>query len=172
MAAPIMPAVANGRAPKRSDRNPEVGPAIRNPAVSGSMKMPAQSGVCSKLKPCCGSQMPCSQMISMNINPPRATADRNVESVPNVNARIRNSCSRNMGSATRRSIIAKAIRLTVAPAISASTLGLVQPVGWPPAGRMPYVTATITSTSPSANVTLPHQSIGARRGTLRSSSLR
>jgi hypothetical protein len=76
-------------------------------------------------------------MISMNIRPPRATADRNVESVPNVNARIRNSCSRNMGWATRRSIIAKAIRLIVAPAISATTLGLVQPVGWPLAGRMP-----------------------------------
>src|SRR5690242_3921141 len=102
--------------------------------------------------------MPCSQMISMNIRPPRATADKKVESVPNVKALIRNSWSRNMGCATRRSIIAKAIRLTVAPAISASTLGLVQPVGWPFAGRMPYVTATITSTRPSANVTLPHQS--------------
>jgi hypothetical protein len=31
------PAVANGRGPYRSDRIPEIGPAIRNPAVSGSM---------------------------------------------------------------------------------------------------------------------------------------
>ena len=42
--------------------------------------------------------MPCSQMISMNIRPPRATAERKLESVPNVNARIRNSGSRNIGS--------------------------------------------------------------------------
>ncbi len=48
-------------------------------------------------------------MISMNISPPRATADRNVDSVPNVNARILNSGSRNIGSVTRRSIITNAI---------------------------------------------------------------
>jgi hypothetical protein len=36
-------------------------------------------------------------MISMNISPPRATADRNVESVPNVYARFLNSDSRNIG---------------------------------------------------------------------------
>jgi hypothetical protein len=44
--------------------------------------MPAQNGVRSKLYPCCGSQMPCSQMISMNIRPARPRADRNVEMVP------------------------------------------------------------------------------------------
>jgi hypothetical protein len=32
-----MPAVANGRAPKRSERKPESGPAIRKPNVIGSM---------------------------------------------------------------------------------------------------------------------------------------
>ena len=63
-----------------------------------------------EVEPCWGSQMPCSQMISMNISPPRATAERNVESVPNVNARMRNSGSRNIGSATRRSIAANATR--------------------------------------------------------------
>ena len=47
-------------------------------------------------------------MISMNIRPPRATADRNVDSVPKVNARILNSASRNIGPATRRSMNAKA----------------------------------------------------------------
>jgi hypothetical protein len=36
-AATSIPPVANGRAPKRSERNPESGPAIRNPSVSGSM---------------------------------------------------------------------------------------------------------------------------------------
>ncbi len=111
-------------------------------------------------------------MISMNISPPRATAERNVESVPNVNARIRNSGSLNIGSGTRRSMVANAIRLTAAAPIRPITRMLVQPVAWPPAGRIPYVTATIMNTSPSAKVTLPHQSIGARFGTLRSSSLR
>ena len=37
-------------------------------------------------------------MISMNISPPRATAARNVDIVPNVNALIRNSGRRNIGS--------------------------------------------------------------------------
>ena len=36
-AAAIIPPVANGRAPKRSERNPDAGPATRNPPVSGSM---------------------------------------------------------------------------------------------------------------------------------------
>src|SRR6516165_4448157 len=36
-AASSSPAVANGRGPYRSDKVPEMGPAIRNPAVSGSM---------------------------------------------------------------------------------------------------------------------------------------
>ena len=48
-AATIMPPVANGRAPYRSDSQPESGPAIRNPMVSGGMAMPAHSGVFSKL---------------------------------------------------------------------------------------------------------------------------
>src|ERR1700688_1222766 len=41
----IIPAVANPRAPSRSDRNPADGPPMRNPAVSGSMKIAAQNGV-------------------------------------------------------------------------------------------------------------------------------
>ena len=36
-AATSSPAVANRRGPYRSDRTPEIGPAIRKPAVSGSM---------------------------------------------------------------------------------------------------------------------------------------
>src|SRR4029078_11295116 len=46
--------------------------------------------------------MPWSQMMSMNMSPPRATAERKVESVPNVNARMRKSGSRNIGSAAGR----------------------------------------------------------------------
>ena len=49
-------------------------------------------------------------MISMNISPPRAIDDRNVDSVPKVKARIRNSDSRNIGSAERRSITTKATK--------------------------------------------------------------
>ena len=45
MAVPSMPPVANGRAPNRSDRIPDTGPAIRKPRVSGSMAIPAHSGV-------------------------------------------------------------------------------------------------------------------------------
>ena len=81
--------------------------------------------------------MPCSQMISMNISPPRATADRNVDSVPNVKARMRNSGSRNIGCAARFSTNRKAIRLISAPDTSAITRALPQPVACPPAGRMP-----------------------------------
>ena len=72
--------------------------------------------------------MPCSQMISMNISPPRAIAERKVDSVPNVNARMRNSGRRNIGSATRPSMITKAIRLATPAHSSAITRGLPQPV--------------------------------------------
>ena len=40
-----MPPVAKGRAPNRSDRMPETGPATRNPTVSGIMAIPAHRGV-------------------------------------------------------------------------------------------------------------------------------
>ena len=40
-----MPPVAKGRAPKRSERMPDVGPAMRKPEVRGSMAIPAHSGV-------------------------------------------------------------------------------------------------------------------------------
>ncbi len=76
-------------------------------------------------------------MISMNISPPRATADRNVDSVPNVNARILNSGRRNIGSVTRRSIITKAISDATPNASRMSTRGLAHPVAESPYGRMP-----------------------------------
>ncbi len=92
-----MPAVANGRAPKRSENNPEVGPAIRNPAVSGSMKMPAQSGVLLEAVSVLRQPDPLQPDDQHEHQAAARTAERNVESVPNVNARIRNSCSRNIG---------------------------------------------------------------------------
>ena len=76
-------------------------------------------------------------MIRMNIRPPRAIAERKVESVPKVNARIRKSESRNIGSGTRRSMNANATRLRQAIPSRMRTRGLAQPVGWPSAGRMP-----------------------------------
>ena len=76
-------------------------------------------------------------MINMNIRPPRETADRNVDSVPKVKARMRKSGSRNIGSVTRRSIATNAISEAAEAASKASTLVLPQPIGCPPAGRMP-----------------------------------
>ncbi len=108
----------------------------------------------------------------MNISPPRATAERNVDSVPNVNARMRNSGRRNIGLATRPSIATNASRQATPAHSSAITRGLPQPVWLAPYGRMPYVTETMIKIKPSANVTLPHQSTGARRGCERSSSFR
>ena len=76
--------------------------------------------------------MPCSQMISMNIRPPRPSADRNVESVPKVKALMRKSGRRNIGKRTRVSITANASSSTIPPPSAPSTNGLVQPIVWPP----------------------------------------
>ena len=111
-------------------------------------------------------------MISMNIRPPRATAERNVDSVPNVNARILNSERRNIGSVTRRSIATNATSERTPDATRISTRGLPQPVAESPYGRMPYVTAIMIRISPTANVMLPPQSIRARFGVEISWSLR
>src|ERR1700683_134188 len=62
--------------------------------------MPAHSGVWLKLYPCSGSQMPCSQMMSMNCTPPRPSAMSRLATLPAANARMRNSDSRNSGSGT------------------------------------------------------------------------
>ena len=127
-AAASIPPVANGRAPKRSDRYPDVGPEISSPIVSGSMNRPARSGVWVKSTPCSGSQIPWSQMINMNSSPPRATAARNDEIVPNENARIRISESLNIGSVARRSISTNATSDATPAASSTITRGLVHPV--------------------------------------------
>ncbi len=105
--------------------------------VSGSMAMPAHNGVRAKSKPCRGSQIPCSQMMSMNMRPPRPTAARKLASTPAVKARIRNSGRRNMGSATRVSMTAKAMSNPTPAPSSHSTAGAVQPMVWLPCGSMP-----------------------------------
>ncbi len=76
-------------------------------------------------------------MISMNIRPPRATAARNDDSVPNVNARIRSSESLNIGSRARRSISTNAISDATPADQQHDHPGLVQPVAWRPYGRIP-----------------------------------
>ena len=48
-AVPSMPKVAKGRGPKRSDRIPASGPAMRKPDVRGIRKIPAHSGVTAKV---------------------------------------------------------------------------------------------------------------------------
>ena len=76
--------------------------------------------------------MPCSQMIRMNIRPPRPSPASRLARLPAVNGRIRNSLSRNIGSATRVSITQNAASTARPPAISAITSGLVQPIVCPP----------------------------------------
>ena len=94
--------------------------------------MPAHSGVWLKLYPCSGSQMPCSQMISMNCMPPRPSASIRLARLPQAKARILNRESRNSGSATLVSTTPKIPSRATPPKIALSTHGLVQPIGWPP----------------------------------------
>ena len=107
--------MATPRAPSRSARLPKSGPEIMKPTVRGTRAMPAHSGVSEKLYPCWGSQMPCSQMISMNWIPPRPMAERNPARTEVVKARIRNSDNRIMGWGTLNSIRTKANRRTTPP---------------------------------------------------------
>ena len=76
--------------------------------------------------------MPCSQMIRMNIRPPRPRLDSKLAMLPAVNGRILNSASWNIGSATRVSITQNTASTARPPKISVSTTGLVQPIVCPP----------------------------------------
>ena len=98
------------------------------------MKMPAHSGVCSKLKPCCGSQMPCSQMISMNISPPRDRRQERRERAERErpdpeqwqpeHGLVHAPLDHREGDQADRCACHQR-----------QHLGARQPVGWPPAGR-------------------------------------
>ncbi len=94
--------------------------------------MPAHNGVSEKLYPCRGSQIPCSQMINMNIRPPRLSEARKLATFPALNALMRKRESRNIGWATLVSTNPKTTRIARPPKISASTLGFVQPIDFPP----------------------------------------
>ena len=76
--------------------------------------------------------MPCSQMISTNSRPPRPRLDSRLARLPAVNARILNSGSRNIGSATRVSTKQNTASTASPPKIAVSTNGLVQPIVCPP----------------------------------------
>ena len=99
--------------------------------------MPAHNGVRTASYPCRGSQIPWSQMISMNISPPRLIPERRVDTLPAVNARIRNSDSRNIGSGTRFSINTNSPTSARPLASIKRTKGLLQPIDWPPCGWIP-----------------------------------
>ena len=76
--------------------------------------------------------MPCSQMIKMNISPPRPSPDSRPARLPALNARIRNNSIRNIGCCTRVSMKQKAMSRAAPPAMAAITQGLVQPMMCPP----------------------------------------
>ncbi len=94
--------------------------------------MPAHRGVEAKLYPCSGSQMPCNQMMRMNIIPPRASEDRRLAMLPAVKGRIRKRRRRNIGWSTRVSIQANTTSTARPPKSAPSTLGLVHPIRWCP----------------------------------------
>ena len=72
--------------------------------------------------------MPCSQMMSMNMRPPRPSAPRKLAKTPAEKARILKSCSRNMGSSVWSSMKQKSTRKATPTPSSVSTVGLVQPM--------------------------------------------
>ena len=76
--------------------------------------------------------MPCSQMISMNISPPRLSEASRLAVTPALKARILKSCRRNMGSATLVSMRQKMPSSSTPPIRQQSTSGLVQPMVWLP----------------------------------------
>ncbi len=76
-------------------------------------------------------------MIRVNIRPPRPRPASRLARLPAVNGRIRNSESRNIGSATRVSITQNTPSTARPPQIRPITRGLVQPIVCPPQGWMP-----------------------------------
>ena len=81
--------------------------------------------------------MPCSQMMRMNCNPPRAMADVKLTMLPAVKALILNSFMSIIGSVTRFSIMTKATSSATPRTTPESTIGLDQPMLWPPYGCSP-----------------------------------
>ena len=99
-AATTIPPDANGRDPNRSERIARRRPGQEEARCQRQHVDAGPQGVRLKLKPWRGSQIPWSQMISMNMRPPRPTPASREERLPAVKARILNSGKRNIGSAT------------------------------------------------------------------------
>ena len=70
-------------------------------------------------------------MISMNWMPPRAMDTSRPAMLPAVNSRILNRLSRNIGSATLRSMSTNTSSSATPPISSPSTTGLCQPIELP-----------------------------------------
>lgn len=81
--------------------------------------------------------MPCSQMMSMNISPPRASAASRLAVMPAVKGRILKSGSLNIGCGTRVSTMPNRISRVIPVVSSLSTAGLVHPIVDLPRGSMP-----------------------------------
>jgi hypothetical protein len=81
--------------------------------------------------------MPCSQMISMNIRPPRATAERKVAIVPKRERADPKQRQAEHRVRDARSIATNATRQASAAREQRETRGLPQPVCELPYGRMP-----------------------------------
>ena len=78
--------------------------------------------------------MPCSQITSINCNPPRAIDDANTAKMPAAKPRMRSNCRSSIGSAARRSIGTKATSSAIPPNNVSSVAGFVQPIARPPYG--------------------------------------
>ena len=85
-----------------------------------------------KSYPCSGSQIPASQITSMNCRPPRAIEPSRLAALPAANARILNSPSWNIGSAILVSMMQNATSSATPVASPPTTHGLVHPVVCPP----------------------------------------
>ena len=68
----------------------------------------------------------------MNCRPPRAIEASSVARFPNAKARIRSSRRSNIGALVCSSTKQNAISRMTPPIRPVSTLGLVQPIEWPP----------------------------------------
>ena len=70
--------------------------------------------------------MPCNQMVSISISPPRAIEPRKPARFPAAKARIRNNSSRNIGVDTWTSIKANTASKTAPPISMLNTKGVAQ----------------------------------------------
>ena len=71
------------------------------------------------------------------MRPPRPSEESSEATLPMAKDRSRNNGRWNIGSLTCTSMTQKAARRATPPARLPTTIGLVQPIVWPPYGWMP-----------------------------------